>query len=311
MLNDSLIFMAGITALTFGANMLVTHSSRIATHFNIKPFIIGITIIAFGTSAPELVVSLSAAIKGTNSIALGNIIGSNIANIGFILGASALMSPMLVEASVLKREVMIMIGATLLLYLLSLDGIISRLDGIILFTGIVAFTYYCIKNGSSSTSDDDLDKKAVDDKIVFSSTMLIVGLTLLIIGAHYMVQSAVSIAESFGVSKMFIGLTMVAIGTSLPEFAATTAAIIQKKGDMGIGNVVGSNIFNILLVLGAVSIVNPIPVDVDLLYLEYPMMVVFSLLLFLFGYTEKKYSRREGAFLILCYCAFILFLYYK
>jgi cation:H+ antiporter len=304
-----LIFLAGVSCLTFGANMLVTHSSKIAAHFNIRPFIIGVTIIAFGTSAPELVVSLAAAIKGTTAMALGNVLGSNVANIGLILGFTALISPMLVDEKILKKEVPIMNLALALIYIMSLDGEISRLDGLILIAGIVLFTYFCIKSHKSENNNNEKPERKKGDGVVRSYILTVVGLVLLVGGAHYMVESAVIIAKAFGISEMFIGITMVAVGTSLPELAASTAAIIQQKGEMGIGNVVGSNIFNVLLVLGAVAVVKPIPVAESLLSFEYPVMIGFGFLLYILGKGGKRFSRKDGALLLTLYVIFIAVLY--
>lgn len=308
MITNILIFISGVVGLTYGAHMLVTHSSKLATHFSIRPFIIGVTIIAFGTSAPELVVSLAAALKGSSAIALGNVIGSNIANIGLILGVSALLSPMPVGKDILSKEVPIMIIVIGILYLMSLDGMISRIDGGLLFAGIIGFTYYCIKSHKSSNNNNNTEKKK-DAAIGKSYIFTLAGLALLVIGAHYMVESAVIIAKTFGIPELFIGITMVAVGTSLPELAASTAAIIQRKGDIGIGNIVGSNIFNVLMVLGAVSLVRPIPVDMTLLSFEYPVMLTFAALVYLLGRGGKSFSRRDGAFLLILYVVFIAILY--
>jgi cation:H+ antiporter len=310
-----LIFIAGVFGLTLGANKLVTHSSNIAAHFNIRPFIIGVTIIAFGTSAPELVVSFAAAMKDTTAMALGNVLGSNVANIGLILGFTSLISPMRVEDNILKKEVKIMLASVLLLYLQSLDGLISRVDGIILFAGIVLFTRYCIRshkaeNNEAKKNDDESEEKP-KDSVTKSFILTLVGLFLLVAGAHLMVENAVIIAKAFGISELFIGITMVAVGTSLPELAASTAAIIQQKGDIGIGNIVGSNIFNVFLVLGAVAIVKPISVEKSLLSFEYPVMVGFSLLLYILGKRGQVFSRKDGAFLLILYVVFISILYHN
>lgn len=312
MLIEILIFLAGIATLTFGAHMLVDHSSKIAAHFNIRPFIIGATVIAFGTSAPELIVSLSATLKGTKSIALGNVLGSNIANIGLILGVTSLISTTSVQDSVIKKEVPIMITALVVLYLLSIDGLISRLDGFVLFSGIVMFTLYCIRSHNSSKKENNDSPKIIRENHFGKNIALsIVGLLFLVGGAHFMVDSAVSIARAMGMTELFIGITMVAVGTSLPEFAASTAAIVQKKSDMSIGNIVGSNIFNVLLVLGLIPMINPIPVDKSLLSFEYPVMIVFAVLLYILGKRGKKFTRLDGAILLILYCIFIAILYVK
>ncbi len=312
MIIDLLVFVAGITALTYGANKFVEHSSNIAAHFNVKPFIIGATIIAFGTSAPELVVSLAAAIKGTKSLALGNIFGSNIANIGLILGAIAIISPMMVQENILNKDIPIMIIVMALLYFVSLDGLISRVDGAFLFTGIVLLTGYCIT--SHKTGNNNSKEKGVagsTNNMGKNVALAIVGLILLVAGAHYMVESAVRIARVLGMSEMFIGITMVAVGTSLPEFAASTAAVIKKKGDMSIGNIVGSNIFNVLLVIGLVSLIRPIPVQKDLLYFEYPVMLGFAVLVYILGKFGRRFSRMNGVFLLILYVIFIVALTLK
>jgi len=308
MILSSIIFLLGVCSLTFGANMLVTHSSNIATHFSIRPFIIGITIIAFGTSAPELVVSLAAALRGTTELAIGNVVGSNIANIGLILGFTAILSPMLVDESILKKEVPIMVIAIALLYIQSFDGVISRFDGFTLLAGIVIFTWYCIWSHNSANNGEKKKREKSED-LNKSVLLTIVGLVLLVVGAHYMVVNAVIIAKYLGISELFIGITMVAIGTSLPELAASTAAVIHQKGEMGIGNIVGSNIFNVFLVLGAVAAIKPIPVKKASLSFEFPVMLGFAVLLYILGKMGKKFSRLDGAILLVLYILFIVVLY--
>lgn len=257
--------------------------------------------IAFGTSAPEGVVSILAAIRGSQGIALGNVIGSNVANIGLALGLSALVKPIKIEPNLAKREIPMMLGASFLLYLLSLDGRLSRLDGLILFLGIIGFVLYQVITARNESKEMAIGGQKERWRNVI---LTIVGLCALIFGAHLLVESGVSIARKIGISEFIIGLTMMAVGTSLPELAASMVAVVRGRGEISAGNIVGSNIFNILGVLGLAALVMPLGVEREVLTVEYPIMIGVSLLIVPF-LKKGFFTRIEGLIFLLVYSAFI------
>ena len=317
MVDYVLFFMLGLLLLYLGAEWLVRGSSRMARFFGIKPIIIGITVVAFGTSSPEACVSLIAVIKDTRSIALGNIIGSNIANIGLILGLSALISPIKIELSLLRRELPIMIIASLLLYFMALDGKLTFFDGIILLLGLLAFLGFCCFSVlSKSSSDEGLVKDLIPLKenngVIWKHiTFSLLGLFFLVGGSHFIVESSVFIARSFGISELVIGLSMVAIGTSLPELATSLVASYRKENEICIGNAVGSNIFNILFVIGTMSIITTLSIDEGVLEFQFPIMLLFSLGIFPLMRTGFILGRKEGMILFLGYLIFLALLFHS
>jgi len=309
------LFFLGLTLLYLGGEGLVRGSSRIARFFGIRPIIIGLTVVAFGTSSPEACVSLVAIIKKTESIALGNIIGSNIANIGLILGLSALISPLKVEQPILKRELPIMISASFLLYLMALDGRIVFYEGIILIFGLLSFIGFCacsalkkpLVNGGVTT---DFKKSQKSGELLRKSIgFSLFGLFSLIVGSHFIVTSAVYIAKSFGISELVIGLSIVAIGTSLPELATSMVASYRKEPEICIGNVVGSNIFNILFVVGIIAIITTLRIDSGVLKFHFPCMLLFTIAIFPLMKTGFIISRKEGVLLLLGYLIFLTLLF--
>lgn len=307
-----LILLAGLAALYFGSDWLVTGASKIALRFKIPALIIGLTVVAIGTSAPELFVSIQAALLGQQGLSLGNIIGSNIANIGLILGLSGTISVIAVKQTLKKREIPILIFVTLFATVLTLDGNVSQLDGILLLTGFIGFNYFFYT--IATTSDADLDIEMPDEEIdpekssVWVDVAYIVsGSVLLIIGSRLMVMGATALAQAFGVSDLVIGVTIVAFGTSLPELATSITAVIKKKDDIAIGNVIGSNVANLLLVLGATASIGDIQIEgTDLSIVEYVVMIGFTLLLVPFA-RNHKLSRAESAVFLGAYMAFIIY----
>lgn len=301
----------GLVMLFIGAEGLIRSSSNLAIKIGITPLVVGLTVVAFGTSAPELVVSLKAALLGNSSISLGNVIGSNIANIALILGVAALIRPLDVHANVIMREIPIMIGISVLLIILLLDGEVGFIDGVIFVTGIVIYSIVNIilarKEKSSEVNAEF--KKGLESKlsIPVSILFLVVGLGLLILGANLFVQSAVAIAKLFNVSDAIIGLTIIAIGTSLPEFITSIVASYKKEADIAIGNVVGSNIFNILSILGITAIIIPIS-SAGISYVDLGIMLITAIVLFPLSKSNFSISRLEGAFLLLGYAVYIYYL---
>ena len=299
---DYLLFIIGLVGLYLGAEWLVKGSSKLAFSLGVKPVVLGLTIIAFGTSAPEGVVSILAAIRKLEGIAIGNVIGSNIANIGLILGLSALARPIKVESSFLRREIPIMLLTCVLLYLLSIDGRLGRIDGLLLFLGIVGFILYQVIIARREVGKEKLN---LQDKKWQNGMLTIIGFGSLLFSAWFLIKSGVNIARRFGISEFVIGLTMIAVGTSLPELAISLVASLRKKSSISIGNAVGSNIFNILLVLGITSMITPIVIEKNLLIIEYPIMIGFSLLLLPFARSRFTLTRIEGLIFLLGYGTFI------
>ena len=309
------IFMLGLIFLYYGAEGLVKGSSRLATSLGIKPIIVGLTVVAFGTSAPEFVVCLMATLIKSQDIATGNIIGSNIANIALVLGLAAVISPLRVELNILRREVPVTIFASAVLFLMAVDSIINFIDGAILFTGIVLFTLYL---AIVSLRDLKADQKKAEKlhsrsenrgSMAWNGLLTILGLVGLVLGARLVVQAAVAIAIEIGIDELTVGLTVVALGTSLPELATCIVAAYRKEADIIIGNVLGSNLFNVLFVVGLLSMISPLGVEKGTLTFEFPIMLFFSIVLLPLMRTGLIISRREGALLVIGYAIFIALLF--
>jgi cation:H+ antiporter len=304
---DLVLFALGLVGLYFGSEWLVEGAGRLAVSFGISSFVVGLTVVAFGTSAPELVVSGFAAARGNGALAIGNVIGSNIANIALILGVAALIRPIRVERTLIVRDVPIMIGFTILFTFLGWNELLGRLEAALLLTLFVGYmghvAYDARKNGAAVIPMDDLEVgRSTRGRDVL---LTLGGIVILAGGAQLLVASAISIAREFGVSEVIIGLTMVAFGTSVPELAASIAAARRGEGQLVIGNIVGSNIFNITLILGVSAMIRPLPVDRAVLSFDAPLMLILSLLLLPLVYTSRTVHRGEGAGLLAVYAAFI------
>jgi len=313
MLLDIGYIVVGIIGLVWGGNWLVTGASRLAESYGIPRLIVGLTIVAFGTSAPELLVNLSSVFSGSTDLALGNVVGSNIVNIGFILGVAGLIAPIMVQASLLRREIPIMISVAILAFVLSLDGQIGQTDGLILLAGFFIFNGLMIwltLNDKNATQAPDVSEFPQEEIVTINRALeagkLVAGLIILVIGANLTVTGAINIATALGVSQLIIGVTLVAVGTSLPELMASLIAAMRKESDLAIGNVVGSNIFNILMILGATSTLKPVPVPASALQFDFLVMIAFSVVLLPLAWTNRKLARWEcGAFLF-GYVAFVV-----
>ena len=309
-----ILFAIGITLLWQGAEYLVKGSSRLAICFGIRPLIIGLTIVAMGTSSPEFAVSLLSAIKQTKDIALGNIIGSNIANIGLVLGVTALIRPLDIHITTIRREMPFLIISSFAILVLSLDGRLSFIDGAILFSAFLVFMAFMIKTSANQRQEslaiNGNGKETRDRKrFVKNSLYVVMGLAALLLGSYWMVQSAVVIAEALGVSQIVIAITMVAVGTSLPELAISSVAAFKGEVDIAVGNVVGSNVFNTLFVIAIVAMVTPIPVKSELLRFEYIVMLIFTCTALPFMWTKFKLNRIEAGVLLAGYVVFIYLLF--
>lgn len=282
----------GFVLLYFGGDWLVNGGVSLARRFRISPLVIGLTIVAFGTSAPELLVSMTSAIKGSAGIAMGNVLGSNVANIGLILGLTAMLCPIITRNSRIIANGLVMIAASVLVLLFSLNNGISRIEGLILFISIVAFTVISIYTGR--TRKDDMPESDAPDremKVIWAVLLIILACLMLSFGADFMVDGATVLAQAIGVSDKVIGLTVVALGTSLPELAASVAAAIKKEMDISIGNIIGSNIFNLLCVLGVSASIRPISFNFEQYLTDYIILMVFSVGLLLLVKPWRKEGR--------------------
>jgi cation:H+ antiporter len=310
MIFSVIIFFLGAFLLYLGAEGLVRGSIHISKTFGIRPIIIGLTVVAFGTSAPEFIVSLISTIAGSSDIALGNVVGSNIANIGLILGIAALLRPVDVSTRTLIIYYPVLILSSGLLYIFALGEVIGFYHGAFLFSGIVLFTGYLIRN-TRAIPDGGVTNRQRGEKHVKSLNIIFIigGAGLLVGGSHLMVNSGITIAREIGISEFAIGITLVAVGTSLPELAATIVAVMKKSTGIILGNIIGSNIFNVLFVIGGVSMIQPISVEPSSRFYEFPIMIVFSLVLFIFMQTRFIINRIEGFLLLAGYITFIVFIF--
>lgn len=309
-----LILLAGLALLIGGAELLVRGASRLATSFGITPLVVGLTVVAFGTSAPELAVSIKASVSGQAEIALGNVIGSNIFNVLFILGLSALIAPLIVSSKLIRLDVPLMIGLSGGVWLLALDGILSRLEGLALVAGLVMYTSYLIyesrkekKNPDEDSEFSEPEKKSGPLKNVL---MIAGGLLMLILGSRWLVDSAVSIAQGLGVSELIIGLTIIAAGTSMPEVVTSVVAGLRGERDIAVGNVVGSNIFNIMGVLGITSVISSGGIEISeaITGFDIPVMTAVAIACLPIFFTGGIISRWEGVVFMGYYVAYTLYL---
>jgi len=330
MLTQLVVFILGLGILYLGADWLIEGASELAKKFGIRSLIIGLTIIALGTSLPEFLLNLFAVAAEEDGLAIGNIVGSNIANIALILGISAIVMPLSVDGAVLKKEYPIMLAATGLFYLLALDGVISRLDGAILVSGLIAFLVFVIWDASTGEDQTDVTveapapeedpfgarsgiKKWLDHERLGSAMrilLIIAGMGALAIGARLMVQSAITMAAMLNINPVIVGLSIVAIGTSLPELAASLMASVRQESDLSVGNILGSNLLNILFVVGVVALIEPMQVDSETLNFHMPVMIAFSLLLWPLTRRHQRLGR-PGAFIFLsCFLGYLGWLLY-
>ncbi len=310
-------FFAGAVFLVLGADILVRGASRLASIFGISPLVIGLTVVAFGTSAPELAVSVRAGLTGASDIALGNVVGSNIFNILLILGLCALITPLVVARQIVRLELALLIGCSVLLFFMGLDGRIGTGEGVLLLFGILVYTIFVVRMSVRESAEmrethcQELEAHPQGKgQWLISSAQVVAGLALLIFGADWLVDSAVVVAKVFGLSELIIGLTIVAAGTSLPEVATSIIASIRGERDIAVGNVVGSNLFNILAILGISSIISPngITVAPAALRFDIPIMIAVSVACVPVFFTGYRIDRWEGALFLGYYTAYTLYL---
>jgi cation:H+ antiporter len=308
MLLPILAVVGGLILLTWSAGRFVLGASCLARGLGVAPLLIGLTIVAFGTSAPEIVVSVLAALQGNPGLAIGNAIGSNIANIGLVLGLSALVTPLLVRSTILRQEFPILLLVSLLGFVLILDGTLGRIDGLILIAGLLLLTAWLIRSAMRGRIEPDalgIDlEEALPEPMPVPRALfwLVLGLVLLLLSSQALVWGAVAIAEALGVSDLVIGLTIVAIGTSLPELATSVTAAMKGENELAIGNIIGSNLFNLLCVLAIPGLVAPGALENTVLIRDYPMMLGLTFLLFFLALTPRRaqgsLQRWEGGLLL-------------
>lgn len=312
-----LLFFVGLIFLIVGAEALVRGASRLAGIFGISPLVIGLTVVAFGTSSPELAVSVKAALSGQASIALGNVIGSNIFNVLFILGLSALIIPLVVAQQLIRLDVPLMIILSGLVLFLALDGNLSRANGVMLVLGLVVYIGFLIYQSSKNTvevSDGQPEEAGVDKDTsgiwAINIGLVLGGLVLLVLGSRWLVDSAVSFAQYLGISELVVGLTIIAAGTSLPEVVTSIIAALRGERDIAVGNVIGSNIFNLMGVLGVASVVAPAGIEVSraVITFDMPVMIAVALACLPIFFTGGVISRKEGMFLLGYYVAYTAYL---
>ncbi|MDD3674568.1 MAG: cation:H+ antiporter [Thauera sp.] len=316
MLQQVLMFVLGLTVLVIGADVMVRGASRLAVSFGVSPLVVGLTVVAFGTSAPEMAVSVGSALNGTPDLAIGNVVGSNIANILLILGISALITPLLVDEQIIRQEIPIMIGASALLVVMALDGSIGRIEAAALFGLVVAYTVFLIvqsRRASKNVQDEfetEIPTSNWDRHWAVQVALIVVGLVMLVQGAGWLVDAAVAFARAFGVSDLVIGLTVVAVGTSMPEIATSIVAAIRGQRDIAVGNVVGSNVFNILAVLGVTGLVSSggLPVSDAARNFDLWVMLAVAFACLPIMISGREIARWEGGVFIAYYAIYTAWL---
>lgn len=313
-----LLIAGGAALLYFGAEWLVAGSAGLALRLGVRQLVVGLTVVAFGTSTPEVVVSVEAALDGATAIALGNVLGSNIANLGLILGLAVLLRPTRVDGQLARREVPMLLGSTALVPLLAWNGGLDRVDGLVLCTIALVYTVTMVMGARSRGTTAEAESAAATTadaahgagapearsgaRLVF---LIVVGLAVLILGGKLLVTGAVDLARAFGLSEALVGLTIVAVGTSLPELAASLVAAARGHGDIAVGNVIGSNIFNVLVCLGLAVLARPFDVSLASIRVELVALVAMTLLGALFMRTSRTMMRWEGGVLLGLYAAFV------
>ena len=316
MLEQVLMFVLGLVVLVVGADVMVRGASRLAVSFGVSPLVVGLTVVAFGTSAPEMAVSVGSALAGSPDLAIGNVVGSNIANVLLILGISALITPLLVDEQIIRQEIPIMIGASALLVVMALDGNIGLLESIVLFALVIAYTVFLViqsRRASKAVQDEfetGIPTSTWDSHWAVQIGLIAAGLAMLVVGADWLVDAAVAFARAFGVSDLVIGLTVVAVGTSMPEIATSIVAAMRGQRDIAVGNVVGSNVFNILAVLGLTGIVSGagLPVSEAARNFDLWVMLAVAFACLPIMITGREIARWEGVIFLAYYAAYTAWL---
>ncbi|MCA1929994.1 calcium/sodium antiporter [Rheinheimera sp.] len=309
-----IMLLVGLVLLVVGADLLVKGAARLAGSFGIPALVIGLTVVAFGTSAPELAVSVKAAYSGQAELAIANAVGSNIFNVLFILGAAAMISPLIISRQLIRQDVPIMVLVSVLAMWMTFDGSITRFEAAILAAGLVGYTWFLFRQGKANgldTADEEVEAMLKAKVPAWQNLLLLVGgLVLLVLGSRFLVDSAVEIARAFGVNEAVIGLTIIAAGTSLPEVVTSVVATLRGERDIAVGNVVGSNIFNILCVLGISGLVSPVPLlaGEQMATVDIPVMVGVAILCVPLFFIGSVLNRIEGLLFMLLYVAYTWYL---
>lgn len=310
----ALSFLGGLALLIVGAELLVRGAGRIATAFGVSPLVIGLTVVAFATSSPELAVSVGSALSGQADIALGNVVGSTIANILLILGLSALVVPLVVKSQLVRFDVPVMIGVAVLVLVLGLDAVIGTLDAVVLTAGVIAYVIYHIRSsraeGAEIAAEFDEEYGGGPPTPFRDTLAVLVGIGMLVVGSRLLLGASIAVAQRLGISELVIGLTLIAVGTSLPEIATSILAAVRGQRDIAVGNAVGSNVFNLLAVLGVSGIVAPggIPVARGALDFDIPVMITVTVACLPIFFTGHLIARWEGALFLAYYVAYTAYL---
>ncbi|MCY4051505.1 MAG: calcium/sodium antiporter [Gammaproteobacteria bacterium] len=306
-----LLLLSGLLLLCIGGDLLVRGAESLAIRLGMTQLVIGLTVVAFGTSAPELFISIGAALQDLDDVAIGNAVGSNIANLTLVLGLAACVFPIRVETQVLKKDAPILIICSLALcIMLYVSGMLTRGYGALMVLALITYISFCIRWGRSDKLEPEDSKNTASRSLTLSVFLVVIGLVMLVYGADFFVDGAVQLARMIGISEAIISLTLIALGTSLPEIASTLIASLKGRGDLAIGNAIGSSIFNILAILGLTSLITPLSMGniswVDLAFMTCTALVVLPIF-----YTGNKMTRPEGAFMVFCYFAYLSIIAYR
>jgi len=306
---DYLLLILGLSVLIFGGDLLVKGASGIALKLNMEPMVVGLTVVSLGTSAPELIVSLKSALNGNPDIAIGNVVGSNIANLGLVLAITAIVFPIAVNRKVLRIDWPVMVFFSALAFIFGMDNLITRIEGGILFVVLVVYIYMLLQRGKShpepGDTDIEIDTDAERESMIKLILFLLGGMVALYLGSEWLLTGAIDIGRSFNLSEAVIGVTIVAFGTSAPELAASAIAAYRKETDIALGNLVGSNIFNVGAVLGTTSLIAPLGIDSKIMNYDIFWMLGIAVILFPLMIFKKKLSLLSGVILFILYCTYI------
>jgi cation:H+ antiporter len=305
------MLITGLALLYYGSSILVEGAASTAVMFAVRPVIIGLTIVSLATSAPELLVSLMAAVKGSGGISIGNILGSNVINIALVLGISSVIRPVSISSQVARIEIPYMIIISIIFWALCMDSNINRIDGIILLFFLVIFLIYGFITAKDKSNGKTTPGERPLGQLIKNGVYIVLGIIMLAFGANFVVKEAILIAAKMGLSQTFIGISVVALGTSLPELATSAVAAARGQSDISVGNVVGSNLFNICLVMGVVGLFNPMPIDPSLHNFEFPFMIFICLILGGMAFVKKGVSKPSGFLFIALFLIYIAVSYIK
>ncbi len=305
------LLLVGLVLLCVGGDLLVRGAESLAVRLGMTPLVIGLTVVAFGTSSPELFISIGAALQDLDDVAIGNAVGSNITNLTLVLGLAAWVYPIRVETRMMKKDAPILVlCSAAVCAMLFMSGMLTRGYGALMILSLAAYIFLCIRWGKSGDSEPTGPENTASKSLLLSTVLVVAGLVMLVYGADFFVNGAVQLARNVGISEAVISLTLIALGTSLPEIASTLIASLKGRGDMAIGNAVGSSIFNILAILGLTSLVTPLSMGniawIDLAFMTLAAIIVMPIL-----YTEEKMTRLEGAFLVFCYFVYLSLIAYR